>query len=128
MRAKLGFAVLLFLLLMTRAAYPQDHSANDKVHWCSTIPIPEVWREAQFTAVFVLDVDANGKPVHIKGISLPPFVDDRQLISCISSWSIPSVSGKVTAEFRWKWSCLDIWISSNGKHRTFPCQPPKPTT
>jgi hypothetical protein len=128
MHVKLGFAFLLFLLLMTRAAYPQHRSADDKVHWCSTIPVPELWREAQFTAVFVFDVDANGKPVHIKGISLPTFVDERPLISCISSWSIQSVSGKVTAEFRWKWSCLDIWISSNGKHRSYSCQPPKSTT
>ena len=127
MRTRAGFAVLFFLASLASNAVAQKTSADDKVHWCSTIPISDMWRESQFTAVFVFDVDARGKPIHIKGIHMPLIEDDSPIISCISSWSIPSASGRVTAAIKWKWSCLDILISSNGNHRTYPCQPPKPT-
>jgi hypothetical protein len=128
MGAKTGFVCLILLGTFASVAVAQDAPQTDKVHWCPTIPISDVWRESQFTAVFVFDVDASGKPVHIKGVRVPLTKDDGPLIECISSWSLPSISGKVTAAFHWKWHCLDIGISTKENHRTFPCQEPKPTT
>jgi len=126
MRAKAGLTFLLLLACAVPFAVAQEPPAKDEVRWCSNIPISEVWREAQFSAVFVFEVDATGKPRNIKGIRVPLIHDNGPFISCISGWSIPSVSGKVTSVFRWKWRCLDIVISENGNHRTYPCQPLKP--
>ncbi len=121
MSAKTSLVFFLLLASSAQVAFAQQAPQKDTVHWCSTIPIADVWREAQFTAIFAFEVDPNGKPIHIKGVRMPLIKDDGPFISCISSWSIPSATGKVTAEFRWKWRCLDIGISANGDHLTYPC-------
>jgi len=106
----------------------QESPRKDDVHWCSAIPVSEAWREAKLTAVFVFDVDASGKPIHIRSIRIPLIKDDGPFLACISGWSIPSVSGRITADLVWEWGCKGIEISANGTRKSFPCQPPKADT
>jgi hypothetical protein len=88
-----------------------------------------VWREAKFSAVFGFEVDETGKPIRIESFKNPLFLkDDAPFIACISSWSLPTASGKGTATFVWEWACKSIEISVNGGHKSFPCQQPKPTS
>jgi hypothetical protein len=114
------------LFCFPASAFTQQAHPTDDVHWCSTILVPGVWREARLTAIFTLDVDAKGKPNHVKAIKIPFVTEDEPFLSCISGWSLPSVSGKATVALHWEWGCKSIDISAPQSHLSFPCQSSKP--
>ena len=128
MRSRAFLVCLSFLSYAVPCALAQVSQSTGDVHWCPAIPISEAWKEARLTAVFVFDLDANGKPVHVKSAHVPLMKDDGPLLSCISGWKLPSEPGKVTAEILWEWGCKSIEIYANGVHKSFPCQPPNPST
>jgi hypothetical protein len=127
MRWKFALAPLVVLTCFASIGLSQSAGTKDSVYWCHSIPVPDVWKEARLSAVFQFDVDEHGKPKNVHGLRVPLVKDDTPFLQCISNWSISSLSGKVTAVIRWKWSCIDIEVSSAGARKVFPCQPSNPS-
>jgi hypothetical protein len=108
LRRLAGF--FFFVALLPRALAEDLQTKND-VHWCSTIPTLPVLQEAQFTAVYVFELDGHGKPFNIRQAHVP-FISrkDSALISCIADWRLPksNMKGTATFSFKWEWTGLEV--------------------
>jgi hypothetical protein len=107
-----------FVSLFAQATHPQ----ND-VHWCASIPAPRALQEAKFTAVYVFELSKSGKPIEIKKAVNHFLKDDEPFIRCISSWSLPTASGKGTASFVWEWGWTNLEVSAGEFRESVPYDP-----
>ena len=117
---------LLFLMGTTPAQ--QMHSKSD-VHWCADIPSFPVLQEAKFSAVYVFNVSAEGRPVKIERASVP-FISkkDKPLIDCIASWHLPPSKSKATATFHFEWAWKGVEVRSGDLAISVPPSTSKPVT
>jgi hypothetical protein len=117
-------ACLVFVLAFFQNAFAQDRQSKGDVRWCPTIQAFPVLQEAQFSAVYVFDVDALGRPIKIRRASVP-FISkkDETLIACIASWNLPKSNSKGTAVFSFKWGWTGLSVTSGDFKETVPARP-----
>lgn len=118
---KLGNVLLPALVLCSTACISSEKPAKQDVVKLCQIPIPRDFQDAQFVVTYRLETDPSGVPKNIKKVK-NTFLKDEPFISCISSWSLPSISGQAIADFFAKpteggWT--EIHVSGKGFDQSF---------
>jgi hypothetical protein len=114
----------VFVVGLFPNVFAQEPQAKGDVHWCQTIQSFPVLQEAQFSAVYVFDLDANGRPINIRRAHVP-FISkvDKTLIACIAGWHLPRSRSKGTAVFSFKWGWTDLQVTCGDFKSIVPAHP-----
>src|SRR5690242_1504044 len=112
---------LLPLLLFSIACTSANKSSRKDVVSLCLIPIPSDLRDAQLVVTYRFETTKTGKPINIRKVK-NDLLTDEPFVSCISGWSLPSITGEGIAEFFSKpaeggWT--EINISAKGFNKSF---------